>query len=158
LSDRLPEPRPLARIEVRQEQPAAFATDVLDLSNMRPWCRVCGAPVAEFGYTRYADGFYGFHVRCHGQMMGGLIPYLAPQYGLVLEVFCDGDPKVREGRWFWVGCDGAVVQYSQRYNVETAVTAAFSGPFGKFARKYGQIIGMAPMMLILLGTILWKLW
>jgi len=143
--------------EARQRQYNEAVVDPLEISNMRPWCRICGYRVGRYVYDRYDGGFYGFTVWCHGETMGGLIPYMAPHYALVLEVFCDGDPKAREGRWFWIGSDGTAVQYPRKYVAETAVPAAFTGKFAKFARDNATWIGLVPLAILGIVQICWRL-
>jgi len=124
--------------QIKQSQPFALNIDLLELSNLHPWCRVCRKPVDRWRYDRYEGGFFGFTVHCHNCIMGGLIPHLAPFYGCVLEVFCFDAPHSKEGYWYWIGCDGVRMQESPRYVKITMVPGIFTSGFGKWAREYGM--------------------
>lgn len=104
-----------------------------------PWCRVCKNPVDNFVYDRYADGFYGFCVECHGDRMGGLIPNITPGGVCRLEVFCERDPRMKEGPWWWVDAAGNTVQDSRRYIKETVGGGFFGNSVGIWLRKKGGI-------------------
>lgn len=150
------------QLRFRQEQRQATRRERVfverDGVSMRPWCRRCRTRVDDWRYDRYADGFYGFFVRCHGETMGGLIPYLAPFYGCVLEVFCDDEPRSREGRWFFVGCDGAKMQEPLSYVAQTVRKGAFASTgFGGWARRNQGWLGMIPLAIVILLQVGWRL-
>jgi hypothetical protein len=150
--------QPNLRREWRQETPREYTWSSADPDGMRPWCRRCKRRVDDWLYDRYEGDFWGFVVRCHGETMGGLIPYLAPFYGCVLEAFCDDEPRSREGRWFFIGCDGVRMQESPAYVAATVVKGAFSSSgFGGWARRNQADIGLLVMLLFMLSGMLWRM-
>jgi len=107
----------------------------------RPWCRVCQRPATAWGYDRYADGFQGFWVRCHGDIMGGLITHQINEYN-VLEVFCYNEPHVPNGFWWFIGRSGLRLQEDTAYIRETTVPGFFQSRTAAYMRKYGLVTMM----------------
>lgn len=102
----------------------------------RPWCRVCQRPATSWGYDHYAGNFQGFWVRCHGDIMGGLIANQNHGYN-VLEVFCYDEPHVPNGFWWFVGYGGLRKQETPLYILETAVPAFFQSRTAAIMRRFG---------------------
>lgn len=122
----------------------------------RPWCRTCEAPVEWWLWDRYADGFWGFAVRCHGAMMGGLVPEQAPGFA-ILETFCETEPRHPLGAWWWVDAHGNPIQDSVAFNAAMNTgTGYFRSPLGIWLRRHADEVGMVPLAFMLMLWI-WSL-
>src|ERR1700722_20097135 len=100
-----------------------------DLSDFgpRPYCRYCQKEVDRWAWTKY-DGFWGFTVYCHGDIIGGLTPTRALTGFLRLEVFCDDEPH--HAHTWWVNKDGSPVQHAPAELINATDTGGFfNSPF-----------------------------
>ncbi len=114
-----------------------------------PFCRVCQRPVPYRTWTRYEGGFWGFTVRCHGELSGGLVASPSLDGSGILEVFCDEPPRVPEGNWWWVGFGGMRLQESPKYLRDTVRPGVFTPRNRRIAIRVMTVItviGLSSMM------------
>lgn len=144
----LPDWRKTSEIELDEEQELRKLhrkVEPWEKERLRPWCRVCQKPVQYAKFDTYENGFHGFFVRCHGESMGGLVSSLQHGGEAKLEVFCDEEPHMKEGFWWWVDIHGHEMQPAQSY-----IKTTQDHRFIRTLASYRRAIAIAGALVVLL--------